>query len=107
MGDALSSLENQYIFLTNHLDEYLAACKTDAQKQVVIDNYVAARQNYWNCINKIFKDNDPQVSAAVKQMSTAQQDLKDSLAKLDQIAAVLNTIATAVKIGGELASLAG
>ena len=107
VGDALSSLEDQYIFLTNHLDDYLTACKTDAERDSVTSNYVKSRRNYWNCINKIFHDDDPRVGAVVEQMGAAQKSLEGSLAQLDQIATVLNTIASAVKVGGDLAALAG
>lgn len=107
MGDALSSLEDQYIFLTNHLDQYLKACTTETQKDSIKSNYVDSRRNYWSCISKIFHNDDPKVVAAVKQVKTAQQSLQDSLAQLNDIAAVLNTVASAVKIGGELAALAG
>lgn len=107
MGDALSSLENQYIFLTNHLDEYLAACKTDAERDPIKSNYVDSRRNYWNCINQIFYDDDPKVVAAVQRMKTAQKNLQDSLAHLNDITSVLNVVASAVKVGGELAALAG
>lgn len=106
MGDALSSLETQYIFLTNHLNDFQGACQTDAQKQSFITSYVASRKNYWDCIKKIFQNNDPQVAAAVQDMKTAQQGLEDSLKKLNQIASVLNTIDSAVKIGAKLAAMA-
>ncbi len=112
MGDALASLEAQYIFLTNHLDEYLDACKGDAPGSVDSDqdsvrsNYVTSRQNYWGCIKKIFHDDDPEVMSAVQQVKSAQSALEDSLDSLKEIATVLNTIDQAVKVGGQLAKLA-
>ncbi len=112
MGEALASLEAQYIFLTNNLDDYLDACtkdlptKVEADQDTVRANYVTSRQNYWGCIKKIFHDDDPKVVAAVKQVKDAQDSLEDSLDQLENITAVLNTISEAVKAGGELASLA-
>ena len=93
----LVSLEDQYIFLTNHLDDYLTACKTDTDRDSVTGNYVNSRRNYWTCINKTFHDDDPKVVAVVTQMGAAQKSLEGSLAQLGQIATVLNTIASAVK----------
>ncbi len=107
MSDALASLEAQNIFLTNHLDAYLGACQTDGQKNLVRSNYVDCRRNYWNCINKIFHDNDPKVAAAVEQMQTAQTSLEQSLDHLENIANVLDLVTDAVKAGGQLAALAG
>ncbi len=107
MDDALLSLETQYLFLTSHLNEYENACQTDSQKNSFVNSYVESRRNYWGCINKTFNDEDPKVAAVIAQMGTAQKSLEDSLNKLKEIATVLDTIASAVKIGGKLATLAG
>jgi hypothetical protein len=107
VGDALSSLQDQYIFLTNNLDTYLGSCKKDADKDAITTNYVSSRRNYWNCIDKGFHDDDPKVIAAVQQVKTAQQNLKNSLSQLNDIASVIKVITEAVKIGSQLAALAG
>ncbi len=107
VGDALSSLQDQYIFLTNNLDSYLGSCKNDSDKATITTNYVNSRRNYWTCIDKGFHDDDPKVIAAVQQVKTAQQNLKNSLSNLNDIASVIKVITEAVKIGSQLAALAG
>jgi hypothetical protein len=107
MGDALSSLETQYIFLTNHLDDFLGACQNQAQKDIIVVGYVDSRRNYWTCINKIFHDDDTKVVAAVKQVCSSEEALEQSLDHLNDIAKVMDAVTTAVKVGGELATLAG
>ncbi len=107
MGEALSSLEAQYLFLTQHLAEFLAACKTDDQRDQIRTQYVTARRNYWDAINKIFHDDDPKVEQAVAKMKDAQTSLEKLTKELANIAKVITGITTAVKIGSELAKLAG
>ena len=107
MGEALSSLEAQYLFLTQHLADYLAACKTDAQRDQIRTQYVTARRNYWDAINKIFHDDDPKIVQAVAKMKDAQTSLEKLTKDLASIAKVITGITTAVKVGTELASLAG
>jgi methyl-accepting chemotaxis protein len=107
MGDALQSLEQQYLFLTQHLSDILDACQTDDQRNQVRASYVEARRNYWNAINQIFHNDDPSIEQAVEQMHDAQDSLQRMTQDLANIAQVINAISTAVKIGTELASMAG
>ena len=107
MGDALSSLEAQYLFLTQHLAETLAACKTDSQRDAIRAQYVEARRSYWNCINEVFHDDDPKIVQLVSQMKAAQDSLQKMTEDLANVAKVINTITTAVKLGTQLAAMAG
>jgi ActR/RegA family two-component response regulator len=107
MGDALKSLEAQYLLLTQNLADILAACQTDEQRSQVRANYVAARRNYWDAINQVFHDDDPKIEQAVTQMHAAQISLQKMTQDLANISKVINEITTAVKMGTELASMAG
>jgi hypothetical protein len=107
MGDALQSLEAQYLFLTQHLSDILDACQNDDQRTQVRTSYVASRRNYWDAINQVFHDDDPKIEDAVEQMQDAQDSLQRMTQDLANIAQVINGITTAVKIGTELASMAG
>jgi len=107
MGDALSSLEAQYLLLTQHLADILAACKTEDQRNQVRSDYVTSRRNYWDAINKILHDDDPKIAKAVADMKDAQTSLEKLTKNLANIAKVITAITSAVKIGGELAKMAG
>jgi hypothetical protein len=107
MGDALRSLETQYLFLTQHLAAILVACQTDDQRNRVRASYVEARRNYWNAINQIFHDDDPKIEQVVEQMKEAQDSLQKMTQDLANVAKVITAITTAVKVGSELASMAG
>lgn len=107
MGAALNSLESQYIVLTQNLAATLAACQTDDQRTAIRTQYVQARRNYWNSINQIFHDDDPAIESLVSQMNAAHDSLQKMTQDLANVAKVITTISTAVKIGTELASMAG
>jgi ActR/RegA family two-component response regulator len=107
MGDALKSLEAQYLLLTQNLADILAACQTDDQRTQVRENYVAARRNYWDAINQVFHDDDPRIEQAVTQMHDAQLSLQKMTQDLANISKVINAISTAVKLGTQLAAMAG
>ena len=106
MGDALSSLEALYVFLTVNLSALQAAFPKDPQKTAFMTQYVTARKNYWNCIAATFHDDDPQVVALVKQMKTQQANVEKDLENLTNFTKTLNDITKAVKVGSTLAALA-
>ena len=104
MTDALQALESQYILLTINLSDLLAACQTDSDKKAVMTLYVASRRNYFNCINRLFHDDDPDVQALVDQMKEEQSELKAAVANIGAIAGVITAITTAVQTGVALAA---
>ncbi len=106
MGDALATLEQQYFFLRDNQFDLLAACKTDDQKNTILSNLVAARRNYWNCINKLFHDDDPRIVTAVTQMKAAQSSLEAMVTQLDNVTKVLAAVTKAVSMGTQLAAMA-
>lgn len=103
--NAIDSLQTQYIFLTNHLNDYQASMQTDAQKSSFVSAYVGCRKNYWNCINRTFNDESPDVRALVEKMSLAQEALHTSLRRLNNTNAVIEVVTSAVKVGEQLATL--
>jgi hypothetical protein len=104
MGDALSALEQIYFSIQSNLNDMLAACKTQAQRDKVMSQYIAARQNYWQCVNKAFHDDDPELQAIVAEAKTditALQGIDDNLGK---IAKVISMLTQAVDIGSKIAA---
>lgn len=107
MGNALLALQNQYIFLTQNLSMLLTACQTQEQRDAIQSQYVASRRNFFNCINKIFHDDDPAVANLVNKMLSVQTTLTNMMNQLNDIAKVIDGITQAVKIGVQLVSAAG
>ena len=106
MGPSLQSLEDQYMLLNQQLSIFLAACKTQEQRDQLMSQYTTARRNYWSGIQKTFHDDDPQVTSLVGKMHDEQQQIKDCTKHLDNIANVINIITDAVNVGSALAAKA-
>jgi hypothetical protein len=107
MGEVLSALQAQYIFLTVNLADFLAACPTQDLRDAIQTQYVACRRSYFASVNTIFHDDDPAISSLVTQMKTAQASLEQTVEDLNNIAKVVDGITQAVTIGVKLAGMAG
>ncbi len=90
--------------METNLDDMLAACPSQAERDQVMSQYVAARQNYWNCINKAFHDDDPVVQALVVQGKNCAITITNINAKLGAIATVINDLTQAVTTGAQIAA---
>jgi hypothetical protein len=106
MGPSLQALEDQYMLLSQNLSMILAACPTQTERDQVMTQYVTARRNYWNSIQKVFHDDDPKVVVLVQEMQTEQKKIQDATNHLNNIAKVIDIITDAVNVGSTLASIA-
>ena len=104
MGPSLQALEDQYMLLTQNLSMILAACPTQTERDQVRTQYVTARRNYWNSIQKVFHDDDPQIVGLVQEMQTEQKKIQDATNHLNNISRVIDIITQAVSVGTTLAS---
>jgi hypothetical protein len=104
MGDALSTVEGIYTSLQASLDDMLMACPTQADRDTVMSKYVAARENYWNCIKKAFHDDDPALQALVAEGKTDIDAIKNINDSLGDITKVIDTITHAVTVGSQFAA---
>lgn len=104
MADALDALEAQYILLTDNLPSLLAACQSDADKASIRLQYVTCRRNYFDCVNRIFKEDDPAIQALVDQMKREQTALEAAIRSMDAVTGKIIAITAAVQIGASLAA---
>jgi HEAT repeat protein len=102
MSEAVTALQNIYFAIQQNISAMLAACQTQAQRDELMSKYVAARQNYWQAINKVFHDDDPAVKTLVTQANDAAKTLTAISTNLGDIATVLNDITKAVTLGSQI-----
>jgi len=107
MSEALQSVESLYIYLTNNLSRLQAKYPKEPEKSRFMSQYVAARRNYYNSINRIFHDDDPAIISLCAEMKKQQAVIKKEIAAMADAAKILNAITTAVQIGAKIAALAG
>jgi len=104
MQDALAQLETTYLTMQQNIGMVLAGCQTQGDRDTVTSKFVAARQNYWSCVNKAFHDDDPEVITLTTQLTTANTALKTAVTQLDDIKKTIDTITQAVTVGASLAA---
>ena len=104
MSDALSAVQALYFTMQANLNVMLAACPTQVERDQVMTQYVAARQNYWACINKSFHDDDPALQALVDQANDVNTTLTNINDELGDITKVINDLTRAVTIGTNIAT---
>src|SRR5271165_3359687 len=102
MQDALAALEQTYMTLQQQVGMLSLNCDDD-QKKLLISQLVAARAAYWNCVNKAFHDDDPQVGALTAQLQASNQQLQKATQQMGNISAVLDKINDAVSAATKLA----
>lgn len=105
MSDALSSLQANYLDLTENLDDYLDRCQTDEQRATLKAAYQQARLDFYTARNKAFAESDPSIQHAVVSLKAAQDSLKKMTDELAEISKIISAVTTAVKIGTELAAM--
>jgi hypothetical protein len=104
MQSALAELETTYFTLQSQIGTLLAACQTQAQRDALTTQYVAARSDYWSCVNKAFHDDDPAVVALTTQLDAANNRLKAAVQQLGDIKTVIDNITQVVTVGASLAA---
>src|SRR5580658_3076312 len=104
MQSALAELEENYLTLQSQIGMLLNACQTQDQRDALTAKLVAARSNYWNCVNKAFHDDDPTVVALTTQLDAANNQVKAAVQQLGDINKTIDTITQAVTIGASLAA---
>ena len=103
MGGALGAVENLYFSLQAKLADMLEVAKTDADKEIIQSQYVLSRQNYWQCINKTFHEDDPALQALVAQGNAVANEVKHIDKQLTDITTVIAVVKQAVSIGTQIA----
>jgi hypothetical protein len=107
MSDALTALENQYDFLTDHIDAMEDACNGDATLLHNLRNaYAKARHNYQAALNNAFRENDIQVASLTQQLNDEQKMIINDLNDLSKIASIIDQLTKAVALGAKLVALA-
>jgi hypothetical protein len=104
MSDALDAVEGIYFNAQTNLAPILAGCQTQDQRDQVMTQYVATRQNYWTCINKSFHDDDPALQALVTQANTVAGQLSSIANGLGDITKVIGYLTQGVALGAKIAA---
>lgn len=104
MGGALGAVEGVYFSLQLRLADMLGTAKTDEDRNTVQTQYVLARQNYWQCVNKTFHEDDPALQALVVQAKSVIDQVSKIDKQMTQITTVISIAKQAVSVGSQIAA---
>ena len=104
MQDSMTALEQNYITIQN-LVTMLPIDGNQSLRDSLNAQLVAARRVYWSCINKAFRDDDPQVADLTAQLKQQTQAIEHAETNVGDIANMLDQITTAVNTAAKLAAL--
>lgn len=99
------ALRKQFRSIDDHVDALAKRCETFAQSKQLVDEWLQAQKNYVAARNRIFDKNAKRVKELYEALGDAQTEIDAALASLKRVAAVLDTIGDAVRIGTSLVSL--
>jgi phage-related tail protein len=99
------ALRNQFRSIDENVDALAKRCETFAQSKQLVDEWLQAQRNYVEARNRVFDKNSKKVKELYEQLGEAQEDIDAALKSLKRIAAVLDKIGDAVRIGTSLVSL--
>ena len=104
---SFEALKELYFSLDLNFDQLYAKCTTVEERTKFRNDYVQARGNFLKARNRIFKEDDPQVQNLVAEVSSARQQIQQSIDENQAIAQTLQIIAQGVKAGTALLAFAG
>ena len=99
------ALKELYFALDKNFNKLFDACETDEQKDMLRQQYVNARDNFWEARNRVFISNDPQVKELISELQEATATIQELLEELEEIAKVLDLIKGAVCLGSSLVTM--
>src|SRR5690242_10674419 len=102
----LAAVQSAYEVLDENFDTLYDRCASQEQKQSLRSLHVAARDTYWRAVAVVLKDNSPVVCEIYTELTQANQDLKDLIANLQNIAAFIQLLTQAVRLSASLVTLA-
>jgi hypothetical protein len=107
LANPLEDVQQTFLSLDAQYTVLLAACQTDAQRDLLQENYVLAEQNYQSAVNAILEADDAQVAELGHDLEAANEKVKKATEQMGNISSVIDDIDQAVRTGTKLLALAG
>ncbi|GAA3747162.1 hypothetical protein [Terriglobus aquaticus] len=101
---AIGAVQAMYTAATQHLSMMLAACHDDTERNSVWEQYYALRQNFDDCVNRKFQEDDAALQQFEASAAVSTRQLQQIETQLGDIVKVLNTLTQAVGVGVKIAA---
>lgn len=99
-------IEDTWFTLRDNFDDALRLAQNKADRNSLLHDRDGARDAYNMALSKTFDEQDEFIKKTKKELKEVTAEMKRELAKLQNIAAVLNAISSAVKLAAALAAMA-
>jgi hypothetical protein len=102
----LSEVEATYAFLEENFDALYERCAAPADRQLLRSLHAAGRDAYWRAVASALRDGNQIVHEIYSDLLAVNQQLRDQLASLQNVGALLALARQAVRLAGSLVTLA-
>lgn len=102
---SMDAIEDTWFILRDNYDDAQQAMPEKADRAKLLKKRDLARDAYYAAIDKQFDEQDEFIKKSKKELTAATADMKKELASLKNIAAVLEAVASAVKLAATLAGI--
>lgn len=103
----LKHVTDQYTTLNSNFQRLYQRCTDDRQRERAFLDRVAARDNWYEAQNRVFRENDDLVQKEIDALAGATQDMQDRIQALADIAATLDAISAAINLASRVIVVAG
>jgi len=104
--DYLEAVKGAYLLLEENFDALHAHCKTAADRELLKQLHAQARDAYWKAAEAAFADGNELVRELHQDLTRATQELRDMLANMQKVDALLALARQTVRLAGSLVSMA-
>jgi hypothetical protein len=105
MADAFQLIEDAWFQIRDNFDDLLQAAPTAEARKSVLADRDGARDAYYHALGKAFDEQDHFVQKTKAELAGVTQDLKAALSDLQDLAAALSLVSSAVKLMAALAAM--
>jgi hypothetical protein len=105
-AQALAQLKKYYFDLNDNFATLVGQCTTDDQRNQVKNEFVVARDAYLKAQNQVLIDHDNTLAAMTKQLGDLQKQIDNAISSAEQIAKILQILATASGVAAKIVTTA-
>ncbi len=102
----MAAVEMTYVLLEENFDTLYENCESQNDRVLLRNLHASARDAYWRAVASALKDGNQVVHEIFLDLNAANQQIKDLLANLQDVGALLSLARQAVRLAGSLIALA-
>lgn len=106
MANALETVQATFLALDGQYNLLLAACRTQADREALMERYASAEDAYQQCVRQMLATDDATVSALCTQLSTINKQVSALTTEMGDMSKVLAVLDQALQLGQKVMACA-